>query len=101
MYLSNLAVVAKDEANAIIQEERAGKDNKYEYAPNMNQIIASLRDHLARACFTTSEGERARCMKIIFTEIKKSVVPVRPNRSVARPITPRQAKYHHNRKIPS
>jgi hypothetical protein len=101
MYLSNLTTVAKDEANAIIQQERTGKDNKYEYAPNLNQVIASLRDHLAKACFTTSEEERARFVKIILTEIKKSVVPVRPNRSVNRPLNPRQVKYHHNRKIPS
>jgi hypothetical protein len=101
MYLANLATVAKDEANAIAQKERAGKSNKYTYVPNMNQVIASLRDHLARACFTESEEDRIRCIEIILAEIKRSVVPVRPNRSVNRPLNPRQAKYHHNRKIPS
>jgi hypothetical protein len=101
MYLANLAAVAKDEANAIAQKERAGKNSKYTYTPNLNQVIASLRDHLAKACFAKSEGERSRCVEIILTEIKKAVVPIRPNRSVRRPSNPRKAKYHHNRKIPS
>jgi hypothetical protein len=101
MYLTNLATVAKDEANAIAQKERAGKNNKYTYTPNLNQVIASLRDHLVEACFAKSEGERTRCVEIILTEIKKAVVPIRPNRSVRRPSNPRKAKYHHNRKIPS
>jgi hypothetical protein len=101
MYLSNLATVAKDEANAIAQKERAGKNNKYTYVPNLNQVIASLRDHLAKACFATSEEERRRYIEFILTEIKKSVVPKRPNRSVNRPLTPRRVKYHHNRKVPS
>jgi hypothetical protein len=99
MYLSNLAAVAKDEANAIAQKERAGKNNKYTYVPNMNQVIASLKDHLMEACFAKSEEERTHSMEIILTEIKKSVVPIRPNRSVKRPSNPRKAKYHHNRKI--
>jgi hypothetical protein len=46
------------QANITVQRERADKDNKYEYAPNLNQVIASLKDHLAKACFTTSEEER-------------------------------------------
>jgi hypothetical protein len=101
MYLSNLATVAKDEANAIAQKERAGKNNKYVYVPNLNQVIASLRDHLAEACFAKSEAERTRCVEMILTEIKKAVVPIRPNRTVLRPSNPRKAKYPHNRKFPS
>jgi hypothetical protein len=99
MYLSNLAAVAKEEANEIAQKERAGKNNKYTYVPNMNQVIASLKDHLLKACFAELEEERTRCVEIILTEIKKAVVPIRPHRSVKRPSNPRKTKYHHNRKI--
>jgi hypothetical protein len=101
MYLTNLAAVAKDEANAQAQKERGGKNNKYTYVQNMNQVIASLKDHLVKACFAKSEEARAHCVAIILTEIKKAVVPIRPNRSVKRPSNPRKAKYHHNRKISS
>jgi hypothetical protein len=101
MYLTNLAAVAKDEANAQAQKERAERNNKYKYAPNMNQVIASLKDHLVKACFADSEEERTRRVEIILTEIKRAVVPIRPNRSVSRSSTPRKTKYHHNRKISS
>jgi hypothetical protein len=67
MYLANLATVAKEEADAIAQKERTGKKNKYTYAPNMNQVIASLKDHLMKACFAKSEEERTRCVGIILT----------------------------------
>jgi hypothetical protein len=101
MYSANLVAVAKDEANATVQKERVGKKNKYKYAPNLNQVIASLRDHLVKAYYVTSEEERERYVALILSEIKKSVVPIRPNRSVKRPLNPRQVKYHHNRKIPA
>jgi hypothetical protein len=101
MYLTNLVTVAKDEANATVQKERVGKNNKYTYVPNLNQVIASLRDDLIRAYFAKSEEERKRYIEFILAEIKRSVVPIRPHRSVKRPLTPRRAKYHHNRKVPS
>jgi hypothetical protein len=101
MYIANLVTVAKDEANAIVQKERSGKNNKYTYVPNLNQVIASLKDHLVKAYYAQTEEERESYVAFILSEIKKSVVPIRPNRSVKRPPTPRQTKYHHNRKIPS
>jgi hypothetical protein len=101
MYVANLVTVAKDESNAIVQKERAGKDNKYTYVPNLNQVIASLKDHLVKAYYAPTAEEREKYVVLILSEIKKSVVPIRPNRSVKRPLTPRQTKYHHNRKIPS
>jgi hypothetical protein len=48
MYLTNLASVAREEANALAQKDRADKNNKYTYVPNMNQVIASLKDHLSK-----------------------------------------------------
>jgi hypothetical protein len=101
LYLANLATVAKDEANAEAQKERSGKNNRYEYVPNLNQVIATLKDYLVIACFTKSAEERERCLNIILTEMKRSVVPIRPKRSVNRPANPRKVKFHHNRKFPS
>jgi hypothetical protein len=101
VYLANMATVAKDEANAEEQKERSGKNNRYTYVPNLNQVIATLKDYLAIACFTKSAEERERCLNLIMMEMKRSVTPIRPNRSVNRPANPRKAKFHHNRKIPS
>jgi hypothetical protein len=31
MHLANIAAIAKDEANELVKEQHAGKDNKYVY----------------------------------------------------------------------
>ena len=98
MYLSNMASVAKEEANATIREERKDKVNRYEYVANLNQVIATLREYLARACLAETVEERAYCLNFIMVSIKRSVVPVRPERTTKRPDTPRKTKFHHNRK---
>ena len=98
MYLSNLAAIAKEEANAGIRKERENKNNRYEYVSNMNQIIGTLREYLARVCFSKSEEERLNYLNFIMTAIKRSVVPIRPYRTTKRPVSPRKAKFHHNRK---
>ena len=52
MYMLNIAAVAKHEADAKIQAERADKDNDYEYQANVNTIIGSLRNRFAEAVFS-------------------------------------------------
>lgn len=101
MALCNFVAVAKAEATAEIQKERANKDNKYAYVPNQNSLIAILRDHLVAACFLPDRKEQERHLAIIEVEIRKSVVPLRPNRSVERNGSPRKVRFHHNRKLPS
>jgi len=44
MHLSNIATIAKSEANELVQEQRAGQDNKYVYSPNVNLLIGPLKD---------------------------------------------------------
>jgi hypothetical protein len=98
MYLCNLAAVAKEEANAEIQKERKDKTNRYEYVPNLSNVIATLRDYFARACFAQSAEERQNYLNFIMAAIKRAVVPIRPNRAIQRPVSPRKSKFHHNRK---
>jgi hypothetical protein len=100
MYLSNMAAVAREEANVDVQKERENKENRYEYAANMNQVIATLKEYLARACLVKSEEERLNLLNFIMAAIKRSVVPIRPNRTTKRPVSPRKTKFHHNRKSP-
>lgn len=101
MALCNFIAVSKAEATVTIQEERANKDNKYVYVPNQNSLIAILRDHLVAACFLSDRKEQERHLAIIEAEIRKSVVPLRPNRSVERNGSPRKVRFHHNKKLPS
>ena len=98
MHLTNLVALAKIDADAEIQSTRTKKKNKYTYVANTNQVISSLREHMIRACFAKTEHERMRSLDLIEQEIRRSVVPIRPGRSVKRPTTPRKAKFHHNRK---
>jgi hypothetical protein len=98
MYLSNLASVAKEEANEEVRKDRTGKKNRYEYAANMSQIIATLREYLARTCFAKTEKERLDYMNLIMAQIRRAVVPIRPNRATTRPAAPRKTKFHHNKK---
>jgi hypothetical protein len=100
MYLSNMTAIAREEANAEIRKERESKGNRYEYVANLSQVIAMLREYLARACFAKSAEERQYYMNFIMMAIKRSVVPVRPNRTIKRPASPRKTKFHHNRKAP-
>ena len=98
MALCNFVAAAKEEAAAEIQQKRANKGNKYVYVPNLNSLIAILRDHLVAACLLSDCREQERQFSIIEAEIRKSVVPLRPNRSVERNKAPRKVRFHHNRK---
>ncbi len=101
MALCNFIAVAKAEASAKIHQERANKDNKYVYVPNQNSLIAILRDHLVAACCSSDRREQERLFAQIEAEIRKSVIPLRPNRSVERNPSPRKVRFHHNKKLPS
>ena len=98
MYMLNIAAVAKHEADAKIQAERADKDNAYEYQANVNTIIGSLRNRFADAVF--SRSKRIRVMKInrILIELQHSVVPIRPGKTAVRFENTRKTKFHHNKK---
>lgn len=98
MYMLNVVAVAKHDADREIQAERAEKGNKYEYQANVNTIIGSLRNRFAEAVF--SRNKYIRMMKIgrIYSEIKRSVVPIRPDDTAVRHEHPRKTKFHHNKK---
>jgi hypothetical protein len=98
MLLANIAAVAKDEANELVQEQHSGKDNKYVYIPNLNQLIGSLKDTYINACFLRSKRQRIKRMKAVIAQIARAVIPIRPNRSIPRPLSPRKSKFHHNHK---
>jgi hypothetical protein len=80
------------------KEQHAGKDNKYVYIPNLNQLIGSLKDTYIDACFARSKRQRIKRMNSVIAQIARAVIPIRPNRSAARPLSPRKFKFHHNHK---
>ena len=99
MYLANMAAIAKNEADEKIREERLNSDNRYEYQANVNTLIGSLRDRLAEAVFSRNPLQRERILNRIISEIKKSVVPIRPDDGkTPRYENPRQGNFHHNKR---
>jgi hypothetical protein len=98
MLLANIAAVAKDEANELVREQHSGKDNKYVYIPNLNQLIGSLKDTYIDACFLRSKRQRIKRIKAVIAQIARAVIPIRPGRSIPRPLSPRKSKFHHNHK---
>lgn len=58
MYLANIAAIAKYDADQKIKEQRADKNNKYEYQANVNTLIGSLRERFAVAVFSKNPLQR-------------------------------------------
>jgi hypothetical protein len=98
MYLSNLANAFWWEAQGEVEEERKGKENKYEYRVNVNHEIGVLKDKFIMAVVEEDDHKRHEIFKEINRLLKSSVVPVRPNRSVPRK-PPREQKFYMNKKL--
>ncbi len=90
MYLSNAAAAAWWEAQAAVENERADKDNKYEYIVNVNHEIGVLKD---RFIFALSRDNAAEEVSKIIMLLSKRVCPVKPGRSVPRDKAPRRVNF--------
>jgi len=99
MYLANMVAIIKNEADQEIAEERKDKDNKYEYQANVNTLIGSMRDCLADAVFSRNPAHRQKKLERIMLEVKKSVVPIRPDDGITpRYENTRKSSHHHNKR---
>ena len=99
MYLANMVAIIKNEADQEIAEERKDKDNKYEYQANVNTLIGSMRDRLADAVFSRNPAHRQKNLERILLEVKKSVVPIRPDDgNTPRYENTRKSSHHHNKR---
>lgn len=98
MYLTNFAAAVAIDAQEDIDEARKDKDNKYQYKANLNELIGILKDRLVLALVQDSPNEQAVIIDSILEEIKRYVVPIRPDRSTPRKASPRKSKFHHNQK---
>jgi hypothetical protein len=99
LYMANIVATAKAEADRKISQERFGKNNKYQYQANVNDIIGSFKDRFIFACINDKESGSDKLTTDILNEIAHSVVPIRPDRLVERPVTTRKMKFYHNRKL--
>lgn len=97
MYLTNVAMMACEQAQEQVDERHAHKDNKYEYQVNVNHAIGVIKDRLI-LLFCVYEGkELSDEVTALLRLLAKKVSPKRPGRSTPREL-PRKTKFHHNRK---
>lgn len=98
IYLSNMASIAKAEANYKIEQQNKEKNLKYEYKVNTNILIGKLKDSLVLMLLEKNKRKRSKMLKKIIEEISRNLVPVRPGRSNKRQDGARRYKYQLNRK---
>ena len=98
MTVANLVAAAKIDADSHIKEERIDKNNKHEYAANVNAIVGTLKDYLIFAFLNSGTDLAASIMKEIQDACVKCVVPIRKGRSFPRKV-PRKVKFHKNIKF--
>ena len=98
MYLTNVAAAAAIDAQPAIEGVRKHKGNRYQYKANINEAIGILKDRLVLALSVSDTDLQAMLIQEVVDEITRSVIPIRPNRSVGRKKTPRNSNFHHNRK---
>jgi hypothetical protein len=95
--LANIVSVAKDEAGILVDEAREGKNNLHQHVPNTSDLVASLKDEFVSACLDSSSQKRNKRIASVIDEISRSVIPIRPGRSVPR-TPPRKSMFHFNAK---
>jgi hypothetical protein len=98
MYMSNIAAIAIWEAQAVVEDERSDKNNKYDYHVNANLAIGTLKDRFIMAILEENPRARSKLVKRILFLLKFDPEPTRPDRSIPRNPNPRRAKFRHNRK---
>jgi hypothetical protein len=98
MFLTNIAACAAYDAQNLIDQGRADKDNKYQYKANLNELIGVLKDRLVAALCLNSPTKQAAAVTAIVYEIKEYVIPVRNDRRVPRK-PPRKTDFYHNQKV--
>ena len=98
MYLTNVAAAAAIDAQSEIDNARKHKNNTYKYKANMNELIGVLKDRFVQAMTLDDTSKQSDAIQSIIDEIKRSVIPIRTDRSVTRNPCPRKSKFHHNRK---
>jgi hypothetical protein len=98
MTVANMIASVVRKANRAVKREREGKGNRYEYQVNVNHAIGVFKDRLIGVMIAEDLISRQHLLRELVNEIKRRVVPFRPNREVGRNEFHRKARFHHNHK---
>lgn len=84
LYLSNMAALAKKDANIKIEAENSKKNLKYEYKVNTNILIGKLKDSLILMMLEERPRKRSKMLRQIISELSRNIIPIRPERKFER-----------------
>ena len=99
LYLTNTVAITAFDAQAEIDKARKDKENHYDYQANRNELIGVLKERFVQAVVQEDPEQSAAMIQGIIDEIARSVVPKRLGRTIPRNPSPRNSKFHHNRKM--
>jgi hypothetical protein len=97
MTVSNMLASSLREANEKLPKGTT-KRRRYEYRANVNHAVGVLKDRLIGILITDDRLARKYLYRELVSEIRWRVVPVRPNREVARKENLKKPHFHHNHK---
>jgi hypothetical protein len=98
MTASNTLASALREANGKIKKEQAKKGSRYEYRSNVNHAVGVLKDRLIGMLIADELFTRKYLYRELASEIKRRIIPIRPNREVSRKEYLKKPHFHHNHK---
>lgn len=84
IYLSNMVELARMENEAILRDKHKDKELKYQYKPNINVLIGTLKDQFIMMLLETSPRKRNKMFKKIMNQVSRSSIPIRPDRQYPR-----------------
>jgi hypothetical protein len=84
------------EADHKVREEQADTGRKYAYRVKVNHAIGVLKDRLIGILITDDGLTRKWLYRELIAEMKRRIVPIRPNRDAARKEYLRKPHFHHN-----
>jgi hypothetical protein len=95
--VSNMLSSSLREANKKIPKGKTNK-RRYEYRANVNHAVGVLKDRLIGILITDDSLARKYLYRELVSEIRRRIVPIRPNREVPRKECPKKPHFHHNHK---
>lgn len=98
MYLSNMVELARNQGDEELASESETKSNKYERKLNFNILVGELKDKFVLILLEPSKRKRDKMFKAIMERVKRSTVPIRPDRHNERNKRFSRNKYKINQK---
>jgi hypothetical protein len=98
MTVGNMLSSGLREVNRELGERRIEEGWRYEYRANVNHAVGVLKDRLIGIVIEEDRYIRSHLYRELVSEIRRRIVPIRPNREVARKEYLKKPHFHHNHK---